>query len=204
MGISADLFVSQPVPEYFKCPICLEVLQDPVLACSEEHLNCRKCLQSIKDSGKTSCATCRRPFPLEVRPAKLVSRSIEALEVRCRYHKKGCKWKGPVGNRVIHLPQAAIRTENALKKATAPATSVEQAPPPAGPSADNLKSVPLSLSKPKRNVRPSLVLREAQDAAELEKDRKAAAKGKRARSASVTASGSDDGEKEAKVAKKVA
>jgi len=81
------------VPKDLRCPICLGLIQDPVITkCG--HTYCRACIaQEIARSEQ--CAVCRSTLRLHQLAPNLLARSlVDEQEVHCRW---GCTWTDEVG-----------------------------------------------------------------------------------------------------------
>ena len=72
--------------ESFLCPICLDVVQDPVMTATCEHLFCKSCFESIVKGSIAQCPTCREPASRHgSKPLNHVLRSIYwSLKMRCK------------------------------------------------------------------------------------------------------------------------
>ena len=93
------VFVDTPVRllEEAKCPICLELMKEPV-STSCEHLFCQNC---IKD--QPTCPTCRKRFTTT--PDRGSVRIVKAFKVKCPNSVEGCKWQGDLGDAEEHLEE---------------------------------------------------------------------------------------------------
>ena len=80
--------------EDLKCPICLELVYEPVLTnCG--HLFCQRCVRS-----QTKCPTCRDE--LRCMRNQRDERKVKGLKVKCPNCEKGCKWQGDLGDTAQH------------------------------------------------------------------------------------------------------
>ena len=94
-------FLDQPGDD-FKCPICLEILQEPYLTtcCGNHHL-CKVCMEKVKEANGR-CPLCKeKPFNGFI--DKRFERQLHELKVYCIYRPKGCKWVGNYGKLDHHL-----------------------------------------------------------------------------------------------------
>jgi hypothetical protein len=58
MGVNSKLFVQDPLPNEFECPICKDALQVPYITIECQHYFCKHCLeQSLQNNS--SCPMCR-------------------------------------------------------------------------------------------------------------------------------------------------
>ena len=92
-------FLDAPVRllEELKCPICLEILFEPVVT-GCKHLFCEKCVKVRKQS----CPTCRK-WVSETVPDVGIARVLKAFKVKCLYSSEGCEWQGELGDAEEHL-----------------------------------------------------------------------------------------------------
>ena len=81
--------------EDLKCPICQELVNDPVLT-SCGHLFCIECIK-----GEDFCSLCRERFSLF--PDQRTKRQIRNLTVQCTHNNTGCTWQGNLGDFQKHL-----------------------------------------------------------------------------------------------------
>ena len=82
--------------EELKCPICLELVNQPV-STSCEHLFCKNC---IKDQH--TCPTCRKRI-LGTTPDVGSAKVWKTFKVKCPNTEQGCEWEGPLGDVEEHL-----------------------------------------------------------------------------------------------------
>jgi hypothetical protein len=74
---------TQPVNDFLECPICFDIMKDPVLCNAQGHTFCRHCVTRHLDQSET-CPTCREPMQIEkMLPNRLVCSLIEDAEVHC-------------------------------------------------------------------------------------------------------------------------
>ena len=81
--------------EELKCPICLELVSDPVQT-SCGHLFCRKCIKGIKQ-----CPVDRNNFTTTPSPDHFNHRRVHSFKVKCP-NKGGCQWQGNLGDANKH------------------------------------------------------------------------------------------------------
>mmetsp|Transcript_27538 Transcript_27538/g.62443 ORF Transcript_27538/g.62443 Transcript_27538/m.62443 type:complete len:485 (+) Transcript_27538:41-1495(+) len=84
-GYPCGMFLTAPDLD-LTCGICMEVLNDPVLVCGEQHTYCRACIALWKDT-KSTCPECRVPIS-QGKTNRLAKNMIDKLEVRCPH--AGC------------------------------------------------------------------------------------------------------------------
>ena len=81
--------------EELKCPICLELVSDPVQT-SCGHLFCGKCIKGIKQ-----CPVDRKHFTTTPSPDHFNHRRVHSFKVKCP-NKGGCQWQGNLGDANKH------------------------------------------------------------------------------------------------------
>ena len=103
MGITTDLFTSQPLDENLICALCWDVLERPMNACLEGHCFCASCVASIlgvaapapgspwpvpssPSSQQTRCPSCRGPIQSPLVPNRALQNIIHSLQIKCPYH----------------------------------------------------------------------------------------------------------------------
>jgi len=78
-----------PIPDELKCPICFELLADPVITRECGHTFCRDCLAKCIAAARSSskCPTCRADYDRQVQPNRnhVVGSLVENILVWCRY-----------------------------------------------------------------------------------------------------------------------
>jgi len=80
------LFI-KPQSDHLKCPICFNIMKDPVTCRTQGHTFCRHCVTMHLDQNET-CPTCREPLKKKnLIPSRLVRSLIEDKEVHCFSHK---------------------------------------------------------------------------------------------------------------------
>ena len=80
--------------EDLKCPICLELVYEPVLT-SCGHLFCQRCVRD-----QTKCPTCRDE--LQCMRNQRDERRVKGLKVKCPNLEEGCRWQGELGYTAQH------------------------------------------------------------------------------------------------------
>ncbi|RNA34140.1 E3 ubiquitin- ligase NRDP1 [Brachionus plicatilis] len=86
MGFSEELFLDK-VDDLFFCPICLEVVKNPVQD-KHEHLFCRTCIESwFKCNTIRSCPVNREQLsPNEIKkPGRIALNILSKLNMKCMY-----------------------------------------------------------------------------------------------------------------------
>ncbi|CAH3174493.1 unnamed protein product [Porites lobata] len=106
---------SEGAEENFSCPVCLEILENPIsIPCG--HTFCRDCLSSCENaSGSSTCPVCRTSFNAH---QKFNARDIEQQIYQSRGYCSGCNRRFPMSRLRAHrsscsslstLPVAATR-----------------------------------------------------------------------------------------------
>ena len=100
--------------EELLCPVCQQILQDPVQT-SCGHSFCSKCLGQSQRYRRLQCHVCRQECT--VSKDQKEARRVRNLQVKCPNHKDGCEWKGTLGdsaqhcneclNEIVHCPNSA-------------------------------------------------------------------------------------------------
>ena len=87
--------------EYF-CPVCLDVLLNPVqFLCCGNHV-CSECSKRLLATPNILCPICREE-PTGAIEDKHFKRKILSLPVLCYYRKYGCQWKGELRDLPKHV-----------------------------------------------------------------------------------------------------
>ena len=84
--------------EELKCPICLELVSDPVQT-SCGHLFCGKCI-----TGTDTCPVDRKSFTST--PDPFNSRRLGDFKVQCPNSEKGCSWQGELREAEEHTSES--------------------------------------------------------------------------------------------------
>ena len=91
-----------PVADHFICPLCLELLNDPLSLCDEQHMACSVCVKLITNE---QCPCCRAP--LKTSPVTVeMKRVINLLPASCDH----CPWQGSYGDIAIHATEDCLET----------------------------------------------------------------------------------------------
>ena len=90
-GYDEERFAST-VNRNFLCPICFNVLKDPVLCPRNQHCYCRGCITKHLENSHR-CPTCADELTVEAltEPNQMVKDYLNELNIRCIYNSRGCK-----------------------------------------------------------------------------------------------------------------
>ena len=94
------------------CPICQEILSDPLIT-SCGHLFCRRCLEKHGRDFK-DCPVCRQTYTSM--SDQFHARKIGGLRVKCRNASKGCKWRGELKDAKGHVGSTSCQYVDVLCK----------------------------------------------------------------------------------------
>ena len=74
------------------CPICSNVLKDPV-QCQNEHYFCRSCIKKHLHENSETCPVCQDYLTEEIltKPPRLLTNMLECLKIRCDHANRGCR-----------------------------------------------------------------------------------------------------------------
>ena len=74
------------------CPICSNVLKDPV-QCRNEHYFCRSCIKKHLHENSETCPVCQDHLTEETltKPPRLLTNMLECLKICCDYANRGCR-----------------------------------------------------------------------------------------------------------------
>lgn len=105
------------VDENYICPICMNVLKDPVQCQRNEHYFCTPCIRKHLKRNSNTCPTCRDELTLETlgKSSRLVTRYLSNLKIRCDYFNRGCREVALLGDLETHVKNcgfAAVRCSN--------------------------------------------------------------------------------------------
>lgn len=102
-------FVGGHSEDYF-CPVCLQVLLDPVqFLCCGNHV-CSECSGRLLATPNILCPVCRAR-PNGAVEDKHFKRKILGLPVLCYYIKDGCQWRGELRDLPNHVGQDDAKSQ---------------------------------------------------------------------------------------------
>ena len=90
-GYEEDRFENE-VDSTLLCPICRNVLKDPV-QCPNEHYCCRSCIVKYLHESSETCPTCQHHLTEETlsKPPRLLTNMLQNLKIRCDHAQRGCR-----------------------------------------------------------------------------------------------------------------
>jgi hypothetical protein len=105
MGYSDKVFIRVP-DDYWRCPICAEILTDAVSVYCCDSVFCHECLSTwLVEQKKTTCPQCRKPLTeanAETRDQR-TNKYIGTQMVYCANREDGCNWTGHLMDMTRHL-----------------------------------------------------------------------------------------------------
>ncbi|XP_054169211.1 TNF receptor-associated factor family protein DDB_G0272829-like [Oppia nitens] len=101
--LHTELFIDNVAKEFI-CPICLSIINDPVLiSCVAQHMFCRQCITASLQT-KSECPVDRQSVTVnDIRPQPAFKRVIDGLRLRCPNHGEGCQRTGTVSDMRSHV-----------------------------------------------------------------------------------------------------
>ena len=106
-------FNSEKCLDELRCPICLEIFNEPIMELPNQHIFCKNCLikSNIKNMNEI-CPICKETIILKIEP-RLVISLLNNVEMKCTssYNDEKCDWKGNAIDYYKHLKSC-----NLLKK----------------------------------------------------------------------------------------
>lgn len=91
------------VSQNFHCPICLNILKEPVQCQNNEHYFCTTCITRHLRNYET-CPTCMEKLTLETtrRAPRIVTDYLSELKISCNYAERGCREFVPLESLEAH------------------------------------------------------------------------------------------------------
>ena len=88
----------------FHCPICLNVLKEPVMCRRNQHYFCTSCITRHLGNSST-CPTCMEELTVETltQVPRIVTDYLSELNIRCDYFSRGCRELVQLGNLATHV-----------------------------------------------------------------------------------------------------
>lgn len=80
------------VDKNFHCPICMNVLREPVQCRRNEHHFCTPCIKRHLKQNFQSCPLCMEELTLETlrQPPRILADYLSSLKINCEYADRGC------------------------------------------------------------------------------------------------------------------
>ena len=108
--------VKYPIISAFHCPICRNVLNDPVMCRNNQHYFCKACITKHLKNTK-NCPTCRDKLSVDtlVNVPRIVTEYLSELRIRCDFCSRGCREimrLGDLKNHVSVCGFAAVKCSN--------------------------------------------------------------------------------------------
>jgi hypothetical protein len=115
MGRDLDQYVHpERISSQLICPICTQVLQNPVQT-ETEHLFCEEELLEWMTRSNLCPITKSLLNPSSIRkPSRIIVNMLAELELYCSYRPKGCTWMGKAEQLENHLEKDCVYHQNFL------------------------------------------------------------------------------------------
>ena len=93
----------------FHCPICINVLKDPVQCQRNQHYFCTPCITKHINENSPTCPICMEGLTLETlrKPPRIVTDYLSSLKIYCDYAKRGCRDVVDLGVLKAHVSQCS-------------------------------------------------------------------------------------------------
>jgi len=111
MGFPTSIFLQTPKQE-LTCPVCFDVLAEPVSVCDEGHVYCNDCVAQLQQ-----CPECREEITAKHKCRHLKIK-IDALVVQCAAASgtSPCTWTGALQTRSAHLAACPVHLNRELTR----------------------------------------------------------------------------------------
>ncbi|CAB3990283.1 E3 ubiquitin- ligase NRDP1 [Paramuricea clavata] len=98
------------VDSNFLCPICAEVLKEPV-QCQNQHYFCKSCIKKHLEKNAKSCPICVQDLSEETlaQPPRILTDYLNGLLISCDHSERGCTEVLPVSRLQAHVPECNYR-----------------------------------------------------------------------------------------------
>ena len=105
-----DTRFENTVDRHFHCPICLNVLRDPVQCRRNQHYFCTPCITKHLQENYQACPTCMEELTVETlgRPTRLLSSVLSTLKIACDYTERGCREMVELGALKTHVTRCGF------------------------------------------------------------------------------------------------
>lgn len=103
-GYEGSRFVNA-VDTNFHCPICLNVLKEPVQCRMNEHRFCSGCIRRHLERNSKNCPECKEELTVETlrQPPSTVADFLSKLKISCDYVERGCLEEVALGALESHV-----------------------------------------------------------------------------------------------------
>merc|ERR1712126_12737 len=147
MGWDTCMFKNELIDAEFFCPVCKDVLEDPMHLKVCEHAFCANCIREWLSSENESCPTCRTKIRLsDLEPAPRIMRTlIDKMPMFCKYKPNGCIFRSKVELMRQHLVECEFNPEKPVKYKKGCGLAITQAEVPKHECITHLKKI-LSLA----------------------------------------------------------
>ena len=108
-GYATDRF-KNTVDKNFLCPICAEVLKDPV-QCQNQHYFCKVCIKKHLEKNAKSCPICVQDLSEETlaEPPRILTDYLDGLMISCDHSERGCTEVVQVSRLKAHVRECNYR-----------------------------------------------------------------------------------------------
>ena len=108
-GYAADRFKFS-VDRNFLCPICADVLKDPV-QCQNQHYFCKECIKKHLESNAKSCPICVQDLSEETlaEAPRILTDYLNGLIISCDHTDRGCTEEVPISRLKSHVSECDFR-----------------------------------------------------------------------------------------------
>ena len=103
-------FNSEKCIEELRCPICLQIFNEPIMELPNQHIFCKKCLdKSNKGNMEGVCPICKEKITSSIQPRFIIS-LLNNIEIKCSadYDEEKCDWKGNAIDYYKHLKECKL------------------------------------------------------------------------------------------------
>ena len=108
-GYATDRFKFS-VDRNFLCPICADVLKDPV-QCQNQHYFCKECIKKHLETNAKSCPICVQDLSEETlaEAPRILTDYLNGLIISCDHTDRGCTEEVPVSGLKSHVRECDFR-----------------------------------------------------------------------------------------------
>ena len=108
-GYATDRFKFS-VDRNFLCPICADVLKDPV-QCQNQHYFCKECIKKHLETNGKSCPICVQDLSEETlaEAPRILTDYLNGLIISCDHTDRGCTKEVPISRLKSHVRECGFR-----------------------------------------------------------------------------------------------